>query len=361
MRLLLGFVVITGSFVLSEAMVVSDIVLESETLYARGTTIYTSLGPVFNVRAAREEGGSGRINYVGDTVYGRATASVVNDHCLFIDNSTHVTGFCKGKRTPSIPTVPSMGTVVGAATAVPQNASSCGTAVFYTQRFLSLMGTTASVHRYISTIFIGAAKIYQKTDFQGVKGYGVHYIEINDTATALEWLSDGDISAQMGLLNARELATGTCAVLLIDADVYSSGHVGAAYVGGACIQGSNSAIVSMPEPSLGILVWAHELGHLFNAIHTEQYPSSDNCAHGVMDATLSSFYNTFSECSIRTIAPVLQSLSWCLSSSPPHTSSPNLLVIIIPSVVGGVVLLGVILVTWYRYRVAVTEKRGINA
>jgi hypothetical protein len=323
---------LVASFVVSatgtSSIFADPLEVAAEQLVIVGNTIYTSVGPVWSIRPAAAEHGYSGVKYVGNTAYGPATALIVSDACLMITNSTHAINICNGQKT--------VFAKIAAATSQPasveSNKTSCAFAVYYTQRFKDAMGSQSVLTRYVLSVFEIAASFYKVVSFAGRAGYGIHCQSIDYQSWRLDWSDDVDISVQLDYLNSLA-PPGTCDTVVFDALQYSLNRVGVAYVGGACIANSNGMVVSCGANCVNVFtaaqVLAHEAGHTFSAIHTEDYPSNLQCASGIMDATISTSADSFSACSINTMTPFFSSNASCLSAPPlPHTESINIAMIV---------------------------------
>jgi hypothetical protein len=122
----------------------------------------------------------------------------------------------------------------------------------------------------------------------------------------------------------RQETAGTtvCGAVLFDAAAYTP-IVGLAYVGTACTA-NGRAIVSLPAnvQFIQALVFAHEMGHVFNAEHVEQYPDCST-EQTIMQSTISQ--STRMEFSTCTASVIDDFADTCLTNitrpDPPPTLS----------------------------------------
>ncbi|HKE96021.1 MAG TPA: M12 family metallo-peptidase, partial [Povalibacter sp.] len=101
--------------------------------------------------------------------------------------------------------------------------------------------------------------------------------------------------------------------------------VGIAYTGGLCSSRYGAGLTQVSR-SAGIdaLITAHEIGHNFGAVHD----GSEQCASTpvnqfIMSPSVSQSATTFSQCSLDTIRPRLQSAACLLPMAPPDLSIPQ--------------------------------------
>jgi hypothetical protein len=178
----------------------------------------------------------------------------------------------------------------------------------YTPELYAALGFSESnVARYIDEVFLIADTFYKHSLEPHNNVNGIHYMDIVHASRHFVWSTSNIIEDQLDQLNSKHISD-TCGVVVFDARDYHPA-VGVATVGGACINGSNGAVVSCGAGCVSSFfaaqILAHETGHLQGAGHT-------SCAGDIMMPVIHPTLISFSSCTIPIIISFYEQNTFCL-------------------------------------------------
>lgn len=214
--------------------------------------------------------------------------------------------------------------------AITSSTLSCGTAVYYSRRLLSYMGSSTTVINMIVQAFSIAEGVYARD----VESLVAHIDDIRLFDYALGGLTT--IDSVHDYFSDRINNDG-CASVLFDVPVYGY-TVGIAYLDGGCTA-TGTAVVTYSDMATCAVILAHELGHLFSAEHVTT-PTVMNA-----DISVDGFVFEFSTTSDNTIDTWSESAT-CLvyyNTTTPYVPEiapgDDHIAVIVATVCGSVVLL----------------------
>tara|TARA_Y100000310_G_scaffold57690_1_gene52915 strand:- start:3628 stop:4647 length:1020 start_codon:yes stop_codon:yes gene_type:complete len=192
---------------------------------------------------------------------------------------------------------------------------SCTASMYHNAAFQTGFASSHNMYTFIYAAFELANLVF---DTIGVR---MEYIQ---TSTLFE--SDDAVSTPLESLSgfsAQKPDDRRCINILFDGNNYHGTVAGVAYVGGACSDIYNAGIVSTSNPAVAAVALAHEIGHLFNAVHD---PTGTDCyaENAIMRASITGVNARFSECSVIDIDTWLGTPNAdCLLGSSSNWTAPD--------------------------------------
>jgi hypothetical protein len=214
---------------------------------------------------------------------------------------------------------------------------SCGAAIYHNPGFALSFASSSHMHSFMYSAFDITNGIFDSAIDMRIEYAAVSILHetptgvTSATASLAEFAaaekSNSTATAQLSPAIAKQqpaaapaTAVQSCIDILFDGNNYGGNVAGVAYVSGACTAEFGAGVVATKNPAVAAVALAHEIGHLFSAVHDQRGTPCYN-ENAIMRESITNVNHHFSACSVSDMEDWVDSAA-CLGGASVNWTAP---------------------------------------